>query len=202
MPTTRTPIAALLAAILLLAAACGSGADSSADAGDTAELPTLQSETEPESATNGGEDTSTDADDEPVDPEIAMAEYERCLADAGIELPEASTDGDAMVLEFEADENAEGGFDDPEAFDEAFAKCDELLTDAFGEFEMTPEEEAEMADQMLEMQRCLADLGFDIDFGDGTGAFELDQSIDFEEFDAAMQECSPEGGESSVQEVG
>lgn len=202
MTKTRTAALAPLIAMLLALAACGSAAADTSATG--AELPTLETADAADGSTDDADEDATDGDaeeaDGPVDPEIAMAEYERCLADEGIELPSMEDGDGAMVLEFEAAEGGDGEPGDPEAFEAAFEKCDELLTDAFGEFEMTPEQEAEMADQMLEMQRCLADLGFEIDL-DGA-AFELDPTIDFDEFEAAMDECAPEGVVSATGAAG
>ena len=120
-----------------------------------------------------------------------MAEYEQCLADNGIDLASSGEDGDAFAMEFES----EAGADEElamEDFEAAAAECDSILEDAFGEFELSPEEEAEMADQMLEMQRCLAEKGIDIETDDGNGAFQIGGDLDFDEMEAAMDECSPD----------
>ena len=59
------------------------------------------------------------------------------------------------------------------------------------EFEATPEQEAEMADQMLELSKCLAEEG--IEMGDMSGAsFELPADIPFEDVEAAMAKCQPD----------
>ena len=196
---------AAICSVLLLGAACSSGAETA-----TAELPTLADTTEQDEAaddTDGqvaesGESTddvneteeadASGTDGEEVDPEIAMAEYEKCMADQGLDM-QFVTEGNGATIETfddapeDLDEDLslrEFGLEDLEAAEEI---CGPILEEAFGSFEMTPEQEAEMADQMLELNRCMSDAGFDIDTTGG--AFELDENIDFEAFEEAMSTC-------------
>ncbi len=196
---------AVICSVLLFGAACSSGAETA-----TAELPTLADTTEQDEAaddTEGqvaesgestedvsetGEADASSADDEEVDPEIAMAEYEKCMADQGLDM-QFVTEGDgAMIETFDA---APEDLDDGksisdfrfEEFEAAEEICGPILEEAFGSFEMTPEQEAEMADEMLELSRCMSDAGFDIDMTGG--AFQLDENIDFEAFEEAMSTC-------------
>jgi hypothetical protein len=101
-----------------------------------------------------------------------MLEMQRCLSEAGFDI-----DLDGMT--FELDENV-----DFEAFEEAMDACNELLGDAFGEFEATPEQEAMMADAELKFNQCMADNGFEM----SDGAIELDEG-DFEKMEEATAEC-------------
>ncbi len=201
MTRIRTRLLALCCAVLLVAAACSSGAETT-----TAELPTLADTT---SETTPDDDEATDAapeaeaddasvdesteDEEEVDPEIAMAEYEKCMEEQGVSISTAIEGDEGVGFEtFETDgdvgdtELSSGSFN-PEDFEAAAEACDPILEDAFGSFEMTPEQEAEMADQMLELEKCMSDQGFDIDMGGNS--FQIDESIDFEAFEAAMSEC-------------
>lgn len=211
LPFTRSRFIALLSAIVIVVAACSSGGDTS-----TTQLPTLESadaeQTEPSAGevggdasddtnVDGGDDTDEGGDagpDEEVDPEIAMAEYEKCMADEGVSVQILSADdasGDSFDVADNAptdnaptDDSAIGQDFDQEDVEAAEEICGPILENAFGDFELSPEQEAEMADAMLEVQRCMSDAGFDIDL-DG-GAFEIGPEIDFEEFDAAMRACS------------
>lgn len=196
-----------IAIAVVLAGGCAAG-DGDDDAG-AADLPTLQT-----GASGDGRDDAADEDssganggdgpDEEVDPDIAMAEYEQCMADQGIDLSFGDAGEGAAVVEFgidDEDATSEGAvaIDDLEEFEAAAEECDEILDDAFGEFELTPEQEAEFADQTLELERCLRDEGFDIDMsGDG---FEISEDIDFEAFEEAMRTCEPDSQFDSV-EVG
>ncbi|MDW3175950.1 MAG: hypothetical protein R8J94_01040 [Acidimicrobiia bacterium] len=196
------PIAVCIA-LIMITAACSSGATT-----ETTALPTLESSTStpeqttadtdtagpPDSGANdGGGAQNTDSGEE-VDPEFAMAEYEKCMSDHGLDLDFAS-EGDGASIQtldevpsdaLDQDGVITGDFFDEE-FEAAMEECEPILEEAFGSFELTPEQEAEMADEMLEMQRCLSDEGFDIDM---TGnSFALDEGIDFEAFDAAMRAC-------------
>ena len=192
---------------IVLASGCAAGDDGGgAGVGD---LPTLQTGASGEGAADdatGESDDGNGVDDpgEETDPDIAMAEYEQCMSDQGIDLEFGEAGEGAAVEQFEIDDEAatsEGAvaIDDFEDFEAAAAECDAILDDAFGDFELTPEQEAEFADEMLELERCLSDQGFDIDTS-GI-ALEIGEDIDFEAFDEAIRTCQPDAQFDSV-EVG
>lgn len=168
--TMRPRLLILAGALLLALAACG---------GDTADttaptLPTLTEETAAEAA-----DTTTTT--EAVDPEEAFQEYSQCMREQGIEMPDIGSGGGAIEID-------EGGF---EAMEEASAICDPILEDAFGEFELSPEQEAEMMDQELALAQCMRDAGIDWPdpSGDGNAMIELGADIDPEALNEAMDTC-------------
>ncbi len=173
---TRTTIAGGVLALVL--AACGGATGSTA--GD--ELPRL------ESGNTSSPTTTEPSEPTEADQEAAMAEYEKCMGDLGVDVGDlVAGGGSGVAVEGETViEEVEGDFD-PAEFEAAAAQCDELLTDAFGEFEVSPEQEAEIADQMLELEKCLAEAGYEIDMSGQ--AFEVDPSIDFEEFQQALDSC-------------
>lgn len=191
-----------IAVAMVLAAGCAAG-DGDDDAG-AAELPTLQSGASDDEAADESTSESDDSggggargSDEEVDPEIAMAEYEQCMEEQGVSMSLAVEGGDGAsieTLETDADANDDslelsGEGLDLEEFEAAAEACDPILEDAFGSFEMTPEQEAEMADQMLELEKCLADEGFDIDMSGGNSFQIGGDDMDFEAFEEAMQTC-------------
>lgn len=189
-PRRLAKLIGLALAVALTLGACGSAATSDDASSD---LPTLDAGADDGSNDDGSSDE--DGENEEVteeDAEAAMAEYEKCMADFGIEINMAGTEGaDIDSTQVEDGAGYAAAPTDEDSFEEASETCDPILEDAFGDFEMSPEQEAELADQMLEMQKCLADAGFDIDMSGG--AFELDADIDFDAFDAAMQKCEPAG---------
>lgn len=86
---------------------------------------------------------------------------------------------------------------DPAEFEEIADKCSEESGLSFGDLDdLSPEEQAEMADQNLAFEQCLADKGFEIDMEGG--AFQVGPEIDFDEFNAAADECgmNMSGGDS------
>ena len=198
MTHIRTRLLAICTAVLMFAAACSSGAETA-----TSELPTLADSTAEETTDTDGadegesDDAAAEEDEggepEEVDPEIAMAEYEKCMADQGVNMSMAVAGEEGSSIEtFEtdpndADSNAGAEPLDFENFEAAAEICEPILEDAFGSFEMTPEQEAEMADQMLELEKCMSEAGFDIDMSGNS--FQLDDSIDFEAFEEAMSSC-------------
>ncbi len=175
---------ALTGALLLVLGACG---------GDSAEtttptLPTLNEQTadaEPDATT-----TTTEA----VDPEGAYQEYTECMREHGIDMPDPSSGDGGGVISI-------GGEDglDFEAMEEAGAECDPILEAAFGEFEMSPEQEAEMMDQQLAFAKCMRDSGIDWPdpSSDGSMMIELGDDIDPEAVNAAMQTCAPDMSDGS-----
>ena len=172
---------------LAIAAALVLGACQTTDQ-QTTQLPTLETASEEStSVTDPNEPASGDNDAE-VDPELAMAEFEACMAEAGIELGTAEEEGEfVQSFEIEAGDAAPDAAEDIEA---AFEQCNSILENSFGEFDISPEEQAELDDANLALTRCLAEAGFDVDFSDG--GFTLDDTIDFAEFEAAMTSCAPD----------
>jgi len=166
---------ALAGALLLVLAACG---------GDTAEstTPTLPSLNEQAA---GEERDTTTTTTEAVDPEDAMQEYAECMREHGIEMPDPG-DAEGAVIAIEGGEAL-----DFEAFEEAGAECDTILEAAFGEFELSPEQEAEMMDQELAFAQCMRDNGVDWPdpTSDGSTVIELGDDADPETINAAMETC-------------
>ncbi len=164
----------LLGVLMLLLTACGGN---SADT-TTPTLPTLTEET----ATAAEEATTTT---EAVDPEDAFQKYTACMREQGIEMPDPGSDGGGVVT-MQVDEDMDFG-----AFDEAAQECDSILDAAFGEFEMSPEQEAEMMDQELALAQCMRDNGIDWPdpSGDGNLTIELGDDVDPETVNAAMETC-------------
>lgn len=153
-----------------------------------AELPTLE-----EPAAEGAEDIenkdSEDSEVSEADAELAMAQFESCMSDAGIDIGAVGADG-GFTESFESDTDASSETANNTDIEAAMDECNSILEDAFGEFDLSPEQQAELEDSNLELSRCLADAGFDVDLSGGS--FALDESIDFEEFEAAMATCAPD----------
>ncbi len=168
---TKYRFAALAAATALVLAACGGTGDATS--------PTLPSLTD---TTTAGEQTTTTVS---VDPEEAMLEYTACMRENGVDMPDPSS-GEGGVFSI-------GGDDlDFEAFEEASAACDPLLEAAFGDFELSPEQEAEFRDQELAFAKCMRDEGIDWPdpSPDGNPVIDLGSDDDPETLNEAMQACS------------
>ena len=165
---------ALLGAILLALAACG-GATSEATS------PTLPSLSEPSAQEQPAATTTTMA----VDPEEAFREYAACMREHGVEMADPGTDGGGAIT-------IGGDAFDVEALEEAGKACDPLLEGAFGEFEMTPEMEAEIRDQELALAQCMRANGVeDWPDPDASGATMIELGdVDPDTVNAAMEVCS------------
>lgn len=161
----------VLAGLTLVLTACAGNSEDTT----TPTLPTLTEE----NAAAAEVTTTTEA----VDPEEAFQDYAACMQEHGIEMPEPGSSGGAIEV---------GGEDfDIESFDEAAAECDPILEAAFGEFELSPEQQAEMMDQELALAQCMRDNGIDWPdpSGDGNITIELGDDVDPEAVNAAMEVC-------------
>ena len=179
--------AALLTLGLTLAA-CGS--DQTTDDAAIASLGTAAP------TAGDGDATSGDA---PTDPEEAMLAYTQCMRDEGIDLPDPQTDGAGGGGMIVVDEQVDPGDD---RFQEAQATCAPIMEEAMGDFEIDPEQEAEMREQMLAFAACMRDQGIDFPdptFGEG-GRVEVGLGgagpgdVESEEWQAAQQACDEELG--------
>lgn len=195
---------AIPAMAVLALSACGAN-DDPADSG----LPSLTTDDATDAGTGnaGSPDAGAPEGSAERDPELAMAEFEKCMKDAGIDVQvgEVGEGGASMGSEsFESQapdrSSASPNEASVEEFEAAAAECEQLLDGAFGTLEdLSPEERAEMADQQLRFERCMADNGFEID-SDDNGAFSLGPDIDFEEFEAAAAACGTESSDGGEQE--
>ena len=211
--STKKPgrwLIAPVTAIALTAAACGS-TGTATDAPELASIEEAAATTSTASTDDGAAPADDSPDDEPeasaddsadnaepaapVDPDQAFAEFEACMAEYGVTVAIGGPGGASVD---ELDPTGDQPFENitPEDIEAADAACQPILDNAFGSFDLSPEQEAEQADAMLEMQQCLSAAGFDIDM---TGnAFQLSSDIDFDEFDKAMNACAPDGAIAGV----
>lgn len=213
----RTTIISVAASAALLLGACGSSASSEASDG-IASLDTVAStsvsddDNEGDSSSDSAviDEAGNDADNgdggdaelSEDDIEQAYAEYEKCLEDIGLgDLFSADGAGDGVVTDVQIDSSGAGGGleGDPADFDAKFERmeeeCEPLIAAVSANFELSPEEEAEMADAELEFARCMRDAGFDFpDPSSGGGAIqaiEVDQeNFDIDALNEASEKCT------------
>lgn len=174
--------------VLAVVAALVAGACSTSDAASDPELASIESTSSTEASTASGSDSSTSE----VDQEEAFALFEACMADYGV-MASVGAGGADVPGEVSDDRQTEPVT--PEKIEEAQRECDPILEEAFGSFDLDPEQEAEMADQMLALQLCLADEGYDIEINGNM--FDPGQ-VDMEEFGAALDRCGQEVDLGSV----
>ncbi len=189
--------------------------------------------------TSAGDGVATLSDEAPagvdspvqdsLTPEEAVDAYNKCVTDEG--LPELAMtgspgEGGSVVLNSstpgDGSQKLEGDPSDPEAgtfdeetfdfdkYDEVNQKCGQYLQAAFGDFELSPEQEAAVKDAELALNKCMKEQGIDMPElatpGLGTsngsldpedpGASSSDGSMigvaeeDFERFEEAFEACS------------
>jgi hypothetical protein len=204
--------------LALFAASCGGS--KSADAADAgvasiADDSADASSSDTDIQEDGG---ATDDPTAPTDPEDAFALFDECMADAGFDFGGSMTsiDGESSraVISISPDGSATGAdpqqeaesFEDFdfEAMDAADTGCSVHLSNLDDDFDLSPEEQAQFDDAMLEFTKCMEEQGIEIpeleggsgiviagpDLGDDpqSGAPSFDD-IDFEAMDAAFAEC-------------
>lgn len=187
--------------VVATAAACGGGDDG------TDEVATLG-----EQSDESNDDTTGEGSGEELtaaEREDAMLEFTECMRDEGVEMPDpevrAGPGGGGGI----AIANRGNGPEDAEAFEAAQEVCGDILDDAFGERpQLSPEEEAEMRDNMLAFAECMRDHGIDMpdpEFGSGGGGFTIRAEAapggagdgpgpDDEAFQEAQEACQGELG--------
>jgi hypothetical protein len=161
--------------------------------------------------TQDSEDGSGNGSRRPDDGEVqdAFLEYAQCMRDHGIDMadPEFEDDGGVIMgggSEIE-DAPAEGGPAGPsEEFEAADEECASILEDVRGEMTpQSPEEIAEMQDQLVAMAECMRERGYDMPdpevSGDGgiqirVGSGPGDAQMDGEQFNKDQEECNEEAG--------
>lgn len=179
MISRRTRLGALAIAAGLLFAACSNGTVNEASEAEIASI--ASSTTVPATA---------DAPSAPVDEDEAFARFSACMAEHGVSIIIGTGGGAPVPGETPDDVSTEPI--SPEKVEEAHAECSPILEESFGSFDLAPAQEAEMADQMLSLQLCLADEGYEIEIN-GNG-FSPGQVSDMDEFSAALDQCSREIG--------
>lgn len=183
MSTKILPIGALALGVALAIGAC-SGADS---AGSSGEIPSLVG-----SGQGAQPSPSASAPDPSGDHDLAFAKFQECMKEHGVSVSTGGIDGPGgnSVPEGIPDDLPESNSGSHEDFEVAQSECEPLLDEAFGSFQPNPEQEAEMADQLLELQKCLAEEGIEVEIKGNslttTGGPDQDQG--------AFDRCSKTAG--------
>lgn len=185
MRTTR--LAAVAVAAACLVAGCGGDQAS----GDGQQIATLRTDgaagvTGGDAAsegTSGGTDGALEA---PEDIEEAMALYQACMEEHGVDGGAFRVAGEASggdVISVERDESDDAGPPpglpdvDPEEVEAADEACHGHLANAIGGFDLSPEQQAALEDAQLEWSACMRDHGVDVPEGMFVAAGDGDIAI-------------------------
>jgi hypothetical protein len=167
-------------------------------------------------ATPSPSNAASAAPSESIDPELAIADFEACMKEHGVDVHIAiAPDGDGPSTgEFRAPTNAgeaqpnganPGDQPDQEAMEEADQACRHLLPSG-----MTGDPDAtmdpEMADKLLDFSKCMRDHGIDFpdpQFDGGGVRMQMDEGMDpsSQAFKDAQEACGamlPGGGPGTI----
>jgi len=195
----RPVCAATIAVLSLTATACG-GSQASEPSSEVASIGDDGSTTD--STPDGTADGSGGDVDAPSDPAEAGALFDACMEDQGIE--QAAPTGDGLdvadnAVGDEVDPQSGASFSDEE-LDAAVEKCEFHLANVDDQLEMSPEQEAALADAEAAFNACMSDLGIDLgDTGDDGGISVEMEAADpqddanaekFEAFQEASNQCA------------
>jgi hypothetical protein len=212
MPLARRGALAALTVLTLITSACGSADDDDAQNDAVASLRDLSTPDEPgtdatSDATSDATTNDASADDStemeaPDDLDEAMALYDQCLQDHGVDpgdgfvvagggdaiavapaegaTPADGTGPDSQVFVYGQDASGNSLPPPDDKLIEASKACRGHLANATPDFDLTPEQEAAMEDAQLEFQQCMEDHGiegggFSISVGGGPG-IEVDEN--------------------------
>lgn len=207
---TRTVRALVLAAAVggLLGACAdegGDGDDAVASLDDSAAAATDDDDDDGDDGGGGGgrPDSSEYRD--------AALEYAECMRDHGIDMPDPTFDEDGGTRVVMGP--GEGGGPDvgpdgqpSEEFRAASEACQPILEEAAPDLQLTPEEQAEMQDQLVAMAECMRARGHDVPDpqvsddgrvtvgGPGGGGGPAPGSAEEDDFMQDMEECNEEAG--------
>lgn len=201
----------LAAAGLLPLAACGSSDGKAAGVASAGEV----DGTDATDAT-GPTDNGSAKPGAETDPQLALADYEKCMKDHGVNIQSSASgqggnavDGGATDTVLNEDQPS------PDDFDAADEACEPFLESANQAIDVTPEQQAALNDYMAEIENCMQDKGFDIPMGGAGGNavgdngagdngpvdnqssvngsdFTLPDDVDQAELDRAFSECDEE----------
>jgi hypothetical protein len=194
---TRTRGATALVAVLALVlglAACGDGGHGPSVASLGGATPDRDDD-----SGGGGGGKGDNADN--AEFQDAMLAYAKCMRSHGIDMPDPTFDGEGHV-----GIGAKGGKGAGKAaFEKADKACHHIIEDAEPEAQqLTPQEQAELQDQMLAMARCMRSKGHDMpdpqvdDDGKVTIQHRADgggrMNPDDPDFQKDMDACSKQAG--------
>lgn len=196
--TKSLRLSAGVLAMALIALGCGAEDSQQGAAAATDELPTLSDK--PETATDpSSENEPPRGELSDADRDEAFAEYSDCLAELGVMVDFSMSEG--ATIEREVDEDRERKIITEEDAEAAMAECDPLLDSAFGSVDQTPEEEAEFADSMLVMEKCLESAGISVEVdGHRITPDPNDPNFDVAAMHETMKECEAEAGFSEPED--
>ena len=209
MRITRTASALALAASLGLLGACArdGGADDA-----VASLDDSAAATAADDGDSGDDGGGGGGRPDPSEFEDAALEFAQCMRDHGIDMPDPEIDSDSggtrVRIGGGPGQSGEVGPDGQpsEEFTAAHEACQPILEEVAPDMQLTPEEQAEMQDRLVDMAECMRERGHDMpdpQVGEGGmvaigGGPEqggpVPASPEADEFRQDMEECSEEAG--------
>lgn len=126
-----------------------------------------------------------------ADSDEAMEQYERCLADHGVEIVDLDASGPNVSFSSSSDDGGESTAGD--SFEDqlnAQNACEQYLPASDGVDEDRPSE-SELVDEQADVAACLSDAGYDVTVDENNNInAQLDPNANPAEYEAAYAKCA------------
>jgi hypothetical protein len=92
----------------------------------------------------------------------AMLEFAECMREHGIDMPDPEFDDGGGGVRIGGPGEPDGGGPSQEEFEAADEACSPIMEDVRPDIQLTPEEQAEMQDEMVAVAQCMRDKGWNM----------------------------------------
>lgn len=92
----------------------------------------------------------------------AMLEFAECMREHGIDMPDPEFDENGGGVQMGGPGVPDGGGPSEEEFEAADEACSPIMDDVRPDIQLTPEEQAELQDEMVAVAQCMRDKGWNM----------------------------------------
>lgn len=92
----------------------------------------------------------------------AMLEFAECMREHGIDMPDPEFDEGGGGVQIGGPGEPDGGGPSQEEFEAADEACSPIMEDVRPDIQLTPEEQAELQDEMVAVAQCMRDKGWNM----------------------------------------
>jgi len=149
-------VVAVVAAVAFVGLSGGDGDDDGTDGVASIDgTETAEGEADDDGGGGGGRVDDSEFQD-------AMLEFAACMREHGIDMPDPEFDGDGGGVMIGGGPDEPGNQPSQEEFEAADEACSSIMDEVRPDIQLTPEEQAEMQDDMVAVSQCMRDKGWDM----------------------------------------